>query len=156
MFPDYQIEAFEEIDKSPICDKCGAQLTEAFAIDDDGGCACEVCAEKLFAELAAEATQFALDNCRITRHLPEYDPSLEFRCMPEEYEFGSRESYSPNAYLAVCRHGCTNYDELLRTRSRTCPIQAEFYHAIRSRIEAMIREAAPETARIELDYNDYD
>src|SRR5262249_11396584 len=89
-------ELKETFDHEVKCIKCGVPLEAAYF--DFGDYYCETCVDALAAELNAEAVQFAQEHCKLTKPLPKYDPSCEFRCTPEEYECGQRESYTPNSY----------------------------------------------------------
>ena len=85
--------------------------------------------------------RFAEECCRITRPLPEYQPELEYRCSPEEYRMGERESYSPNAYLCHCRHNCTNYDELVADLGKDSATDHVRYLTIRDKIHELLEKA---------------
>lgn len=113
---------------------------------------CEGCSEELAEIIKAEASEFAKANFKITTPLPRYNPAREFRCTPEEYELGLRESYSRNSHLCHCRHKCTNYDGLIENLSKHSHSikQQIFYEAIRSRADELLAE------RIEEDGDDFD
>jgi hypothetical protein len=87
-----------------------------------------------------EAERYALENCRITKTLPEYDPQYRDARTPEEYRSGDQESYTVNAHRCHCRHNCTNYDELIKTFDRDSLRDNVFYEAIRERIEELLNE----------------
>lgn len=123
---------------SPRCAECN-DLLEGMAEFFDGSYLCESCMISLGWRLRTEAEQFATQNCKITRPIPEYDPDLEYRCSPEDYESGARESYTPNAFLAYCRHCHTNYDELLKPLDKHDHKDLFMYKEIRKRIISLLR-----------------
>ncbi|MDB5306552.1 MAG: hypothetical protein JWO38_754 [Gemmataceae bacterium] len=125
------------------CDACGERLTDECVPDGCGGFFCVPCLKELLKEWEVEARQYAAENCRITRALPEYDPDLEFRPSPEDYAAGDREAYTPNAHMAKCRHEFTNYDELIRNLDRDSMEDQVAYEAIVTRINALLIEAEP-------------
>jgi hypothetical protein len=134
-------EAFEGEDVH--CDECGVKLE--WACYARAAYYCERCMAELAKQAETEAREYALEQCRITRPLPQYDPSREYRCTPEEYDAGDRESYTPNAHACYCRHECTNYDELIEGLDQQCELDQIYYLAIRDRIEELIEEALRRT-----------
>jgi DNA-directed RNA polymerase subunit RPC12/RpoP len=113
---------------------------------------CEDCSEKLVESVEAEVAEFAEQNCKITETLPKYNPAHEFRCTPEEYESGSKESYTHNSHLCYCRHNCTNYDELIKNLDKLGDhLEGKIhYEAIRSRVDELLKE------QIEQDGDEFD
>ena len=140
-------EVFEGEDG--YCSWCDALLVQAYFVA--GRHYCEACATELAREEDVEAREYTREHCRVTRPLPPYDPALEYRCTPEEYAGGARESYTPNAHACYCRHNCTNYDELIRGLERYCPLDQIRYEAIRSRIEELLEEAREAALDAELE-----
>jgi hypothetical protein len=124
------------------CDKLFGE-DEEVAYFEDGYC-CQTCAEERTEIAETEAKQFAEENCKITKTLPKYDPTQEFRCSPDDYESGSRESYTRNSHLCYCRHNCTNYDDLIKGLDK-CDLEDQIaYEAIRCRIEELLRDQIEE------------
>jgi hypothetical protein len=113
----------------------------AVAYAADAGYYCEACIPAVAAEAEVEARAFAREYCRVTRPLPPYDPAREYRCTPEEYASGNRESYTRSAHACYCRHECTNYDELVRGLDRPSVTDQILYAAIRERIKELLEEA---------------
>ena len=134
--------AVEELDgEEIICLICEIQITaEAFWVDEFDGSLCEDCVNEYVQDLETDAKAFAKENCRITRELPQYDDENEYRCTPEEYKMGNRESNTPNAYFARCRHECTNYDELIDGLKKESAATDDHvkYEAIRARIDRIL------------------
>lgn len=130
-----------EIDGDVTCGGCDDPVTGEAYYDGEGTYYCESCATDLAEGWTAEATEYAVQNCRITAPVPAYDPQREFRCTPEEYEAGAKESYTPNAHLAHCRHRCTNYEELLRGLDRDRAHDRVRVAAIRERVTELLEEA---------------
>jgi hypothetical protein len=128
----------EQLDEDATCQSCRRALDEWVYYDWEEHYFCEPCAEALTERWLKEARAYAEANCRITSKLPSYDSSLEFTCTPQEYEEGDRVSYSENAYLCGCRHGCTNYDDLIRPLDRYYPKDRVYYFAIRERIHELL------------------
>jgi hypothetical protein len=127
------------------CLRCGRAIEDEAYYDGVEGYYCEACIGKIIAAYKLEADAFAAEQCRLTRRpLPEYDPSLEYRCTPEQYAAGDRASYSPAAYLAAVRHEATNYDELIAPPDRDSVRDRVFYDAIYRRIMQMIESAMDE------------
>ncbi|MDB5312351.1 MAG: hypothetical protein JWO38_6553 [Gemmataceae bacterium] len=123
------------------CDACDTRLTDELYSDGCGGSFCRPCLEALVEEWEAEARRYAVENCRITQELPEYDPDQEYRPTPEEYEAGMRDAYTPNAFMAKCRHEHTNYDALIRDLYPMSLFDRIAYQAIRARIAALLIDA---------------
>lgn len=129
----------EAYDECVTCDACGEPIVDEIVYYDGRECHYhEHCAAALAEQWNADAEEFAKKHCQITRKLPSYDRQSEFRCTPEEYENGERESYTPNAYLSYCRHGCTNYDELIKKLDREYAKDRVFYYAIRDHIKELL------------------
>lgn len=103
---------------------------------------CEACSEELVKTVEAEAAEFACQHCKITQALPKYNPSQEFRCTPDEYEVGSKESYTRNSHLCYCRHNCTNYEELIKDLHKLDDSLENkiLYEAIRARIDELLEK----------------
>ncbi len=129
-----------ELDEEPACEKCRTRISGE-AYPDDDGWYCESCMRERVFTFEAEARTYAEEHCRITKPLPWYNPLDEYRCTPEEYEMGDRESCTPNAHACHCRHNCTNYDELIKPLDRGSVRDQVFYSAIRDRIEELLEEA---------------
>lgn len=128
-----------------------AECNSVFSPDEDAvfwgsEYRCVGCSEELVKIVEAEAAEFARENCKITKPLPKYNPAYEFRCTPEEYESGLKESYSRNSHVCHCRHNCTNYDELIKDHSKNSELIEDgiFYLAIRSRIDELLSEQIEE------------
>jgi hypothetical protein len=136
MIPLEQLDEGEDI----ACQSCRKEFDEWAYYDWEEHYFCEGCAEALMERWLTEARAYAEANCRITCELPAYDPALEFKCTPQEYEEGDRESYSENAYLCRCRHGCTNYEELIRQLDRDYAEHRVYYTMIRKRIDELLEE----------------
>ncbi len=130
-------------DQDIFCHKCQKQLEEA-CFDGFGRYYCEKCMETRIARVEKRAESYAASQCRITAQLPKYDRAFEFRCTPEDYEMGAKESYSPNAYLAHCRHNCTNYEILIERLDPEQIAHKVWYWAIRDRIETLLQDAIDE------------
>jgi hypothetical protein len=109
---------------------------------DGEGYYCEACMEMRVAGLISQGVAYARQHCAITTPLPEYDPSREEKCTREEYATGFKESYSPNAYRACCRHNCTNYEGLIKGLDKHSHDVGDriLYTAIRERIEELLDE----------------
>ncbi len=139
----YPIPVGELDEEGVACAECGARLEdEAFPVDADYYCA--ECIEELIKDLEEKAIKGAEEKCKITGPLPKYDPKKEFRCTPEDYESGMRESYTPNSYMALCRHKYTNYDELIKNLDRDSLSDEIWYFAVRQRIEELLAERIDE------------
>lgn len=124
------------------CAGCGDDITEVAYPDGATNCyRCEDCTDRLIQELTPEAEQHASEHCKVEHLPPPYDPDLEYRCTPEDYEAGARESYTPNAYRCYVRHRCTNYDELIKGLSRENLAEQIKYHYIRQRTDELVEEA---------------
>lgn len=142
-------EAVEEIGVV-ACSECGEPFDSDSGYvyyDGDHSYYCEICACSVAARYAEEAEAYAEEHCKITGPLPEYDPDEEYKCSPEEYEQGLKDSYSPNAYLALCRHRYSNYEALIKPldkASRTAKGRLA-YQAIRKRIMDLLLEAIGQT-----------
>lgn len=131
----------DEIDGDDVsCAECGANLADEAYFDGDGAYYCEPCMDKFVKEVTWEAKEFAEENCRITEPLPRYDPENEYRCTPEEYQMGARESYTPNSHMSHCRHNCTNYDELIAALDRDSVRDRIYYTAINVKITELLQE----------------
>jgi hypothetical protein len=135
----FDVFPVEELDEGITCDSCDMGIA-GWAYFDGDGFYCTSCAEALTREWFGDAQAFAKERCKIIHKLPAYDPACEYRCTPEEYEEGSRESYTPNAYLCRCRHECTNYDELIADLSRDHAEDRVYYEVIRHRIDELLIE----------------
>lgn len=122
------------------CVECGKHLPQEAFWDGEGAFYCEPCWRPLVEEIEKEAKAYAKEHCKVTRQPPEYDPDLEYRCPPEEYTLGSRESYTPNAFMACCRHHYTNYDELIKPLERDSVRDRIYYRAIRDRITDLLED----------------
>jgi hypothetical protein len=79
---------------------------------------CAECADLYVKESAEIAREHAIDSCKITRALPAFDTDDQFKPTPDEYAAGDKMSNTPNAYLTICRHHYTNYDQLLSELDR--------------------------------------
>jgi hypothetical protein len=124
------------------CAKCGQVLREeAYYDDGDGVHYCETCVKELIESLKGEAIAYAKEHCKITDPLEKYDSQYEYRCTPEDYAHGARESYTENAHMCHCRHNCTNYDELIKDLGRDSIAGRVYYTAIHARIMEMLEEA---------------
>jgi hypothetical protein len=120
------------------CAKCRRREREEVYYDGAGKYYCDGCIDDVIDKAKVEAIAYAEEHCKITSRLPEYDSIHEFRCSPEDYEMGYRESYTPNAYMCHCRHQCTNYDELIDPLD-TDTIEGEvYYKAIKARITELL------------------
>ncbi|MBE7465613.1 MAG: hypothetical protein HS116_19230 [Planctomycetes bacterium] len=129
-----------------LCEKCKTKIEEeAYHLID--AYYCESCVGDLEDDVEIDAVAFAEKNCRIAHPLPKYDASQEFKCTPEEYANGNRESNTPNAYLCRCRHKFTNYDELIRELDRSEPHDRILYVAIHGRVMQLIKEALGDDAK---------
>ncbi len=120
--------SIEELDDVAACCSCVINIAGELYFDENS-CYCEDCALALSKEWFEDAQAFAQEQCKVTSKLPAYDPTCEFKCTREEYEGGSRESYTPNAYLCFCRHRCSNYDELIADLDRG-DAEDRVYHAV--------------------------
>ena len=126
-----------------ICCQCHCELRgndRAFPVSE--GEVCETCSPKYEASLTQKAERFALENCKILLPLPEYDDENEYRCTPEEYDAGIRDSNTPNAYFTMCRHEYTNYDELIRPYPKNSDDLTDimYYDAIQTQIYRLLIE----------------
>ena len=122
------------------CAWCRKRLEEEACYDGDKHHFCEACLETLVQDLDGKATAYAEANVEITGPIPDYDPLLEYRCTPEEYRDGFRESYSPKAYRAFLRHKRSNYDHLIKNLGKSV-FDRIFYLAIRDRVDALLDDA---------------
>jgi hypothetical protein len=160
-FPDFPMAFFpsgvpanELRDGEPVsCDLCSKQITDLCYLDNEHTY-CEGCTEALVKKLTGEAVAFAQENCVVTREFPKYDPSREFRCTPEQYENGDRESYTPNAYICHCRHTRTNYDDLIAGLDRDSIEDRVYYDAIRNRVDELVRDGIDSV--METDEDEYE
>lgn len=129
-------EIEETFGTSALCSQCGAALESVGYFDDSDHHAdsikffCEKCAQQAVDALVAEAEVFARTNCKITSELPPFYCDLEFRCTPEEYENGNRESYTENSHFCGCRHNCTNYEELISEHSDEWSMRGRAYYMV--------------------------
>jgi hypothetical protein len=123
----------EALERGVECAGCGVPFADMAYYDGDAGYFCERCDRERGERLTAEARIYAERECRITRPLPEYDRRRE-------------HSHTPDAYLAHCRHSCTNYDELIVGLDRESVRNRIYYDAIRDRITELIEQARPDTA----------
>jgi hypothetical protein len=147
IFDTVPVEAMEDLGVDPCCQKCNARLMYYGNYDNgDGSYYCDACATAFIKEWEDKAWDYAVEACKITEPLPEYDHSCEYRCTPEEYEAGDRESHSPGSYAAFCRHNCTNYDDLIKPLSRYSAEDRVMYAAIRERTMEML-ESHPDFMR---------
>ncbi len=144
-----------ECDGECLCDDCGDFLgAEVYNLEDGDsvGHLCKSCAVAMAESVAAEAKVYAREHCKITSPLPRFDPSREYRCTPEQYENGDRESYTRNSHACHCRHECTNYDELIRGLDESNPLDRLRYAIVRSQIEELIEiagDASYEVAEVD-------
>lgn len=129
---------------------CGCNLYEVYDNPDTDALlagderVCPNCYEAWAEECAeSEAQAYAIEHCRLTAQVPDYDPELHYACSAEDYEMGAKESYTPNALLAWARHNATNYDELVKDLDRDSGEHRAYYTAIRQRVEQLILDAAP-------------
>jgi hypothetical protein len=122
------------------CSSCRICFGEFAYYDGRDKHYCEKCAGTLLDEWRADAEAFASQRCEVTRELPAYDPASEFRCSPDDYRQGARESYTENAYDTCCRHGCTNYDQVRRGFDGDYAKDRLFYVFVRERCDELIRE----------------
>ena len=135
-------------DPELVCCDCGMPAGE-FEDEPKPNCPgglyrCPVCTIDHDEEVSRDdARQYALENCRITSKLPEYDSEVHYAVTPEEFEEGDKESHTPNALLAYARHNCSNYDELIKGLAKMDGADRTYYSAIRKRIDKMICEAEP-------------
>jgi hypothetical protein len=127
------------------CESCGKKLRRyAYCISD--GAYCKACSADAYADADADAyeeecREYAEAECKITMPFPIYDPDHEHRVTREEYEHGSRESYSRNAHSCHCRHQCTNYDSLIRKIAKDgSEASMVMYSAIRQRIQELVED----------------
>jgi hypothetical protein len=127
-----------EDDDDIYCAECEERLDNACLCDD--GYYCESCMKALIDELEPEAEAYALENCKITGPIHRFDKSFENRCTREEYEGGSKESYTENSVRCYNRHCRTNYDELIKHLDKDSPQDRVCYHAIRTRIDQLLEE----------------
>jgi len=119
------------------CVICKKHITgEAYPIEEEWFC--EQCAEACLADIQKEAIAFALEHCRITSPLHQFQEEYEYRCGHEEYELGCKESYTENSVRAFNRHCCTNYDDLIEGLDRFDATDHVFYVAIRERIDELV------------------
>jgi len=98
------------------CEGCGEHLTDMAYYDGVGAHYCEDCIVGKIDEAKSEASEFAIENCRITKPLPYSD-------------------------LGRCRHNCTNYEELIEKLNKDGVIDQVFYSAIRERIDELLDHA---------------
>jgi hypothetical protein len=147
---------FEEGDEL-CCEGCESVIEDEAYYDGYESHYCEQCSSDLEQRAYDEAKAFAMEHCELLPPLPEYDPEFSFRASPEEYENGERESCSPAAYRAVCRHAYSNYDVLIRDLDRDGYIDRIYYEVIRARVEELIQQAIDEMdddVRLALDARD--
>lgn len=141
----------ERFEDGVHCAECNQHLREEAYYDGVESYYCEHCIDKLIESAKTEARSYAEANCKITKPLPKYDPQYEYRCTPEEYEMGARESYTPNAHMCHCRHNCTNYEELMKPLDRDSVVHQVFYSAIHNRITELLDEVIAEMVYDEAD-----
>ncbi|QDV66972.1 hypothetical protein Poly24_06620 [Rosistilla carotiformis] len=134
-------QQFDEVDDidGPYCEGCGDSTGDVESLGDSWYC--DSCLSAALPDWKTEAREFALQQCKITTAIPEFDSLDQHRCTPDDYAMGYRESNTPNAYACRCRHEYTNYDALVAGfpqhgdgRDRI------FYLAIRRRIEELLEE----------------
>lgn len=128
------------------CAECGEHVAHEAYLDGVGAYFCESCMNQFIREVEGEAVAYAEGHCKITLPLPRYDPTREYRCTPDEYAVGLRESYTTNAHMCSCRHNCTNYDELIKSLDRDSVRDKIYYMAIRARITDLLETAIEELA----------
>ncbi len=134
------MSCYEDEFEGLSCAECNSKLTEVTgAIPDGEGWLCPSCYERMRENEEEAAEKFARENCMITQPFPKCDPALEFRCSPEDYEVGAKESYTPSSYRAKCRHECTNYDKLCKDL-RGCDEHGIRHLAIHARIRELVEE----------------
>ena len=127
---------------NPICCGCSREIEiEACYVDPNGSVVCYECydQDRVLVE-SPERIEEAVAECEILFELDEYHRSKEWRPTHEEYGMGLREAYTPNAYVCYCRHGCTNYDSLIRDLDRSDPVDQAVYSAIRERIDELVNQ----------------
>jgi len=132
------VEAILEVGGSNECKYCESEFEDFGIYDGVDSHFCESCAIMLCQEYFDDAIVSAEEECRITKDLPKFDPTYQWACTREEYEFGFRESNTENAYRTICRHQYTNYDELISGLDRDSMYDQAKYHAIRSTVEKLI------------------
>jgi hypothetical protein len=129
----------ETEDEELRCGLCATTIQdEAYMGDDEW--LCLSCVKAKIERITKEAIAFAAENCRVTGKLPKYETELEWKCTPEEYDAGFKESYSPNSYEAFCRHHCTNYDELIKDLDRYALTDQIYYSMIMNRIVKLLQD----------------
>lgn len=124
----------------PRCAGCKGVIEDRVCFDGEGYF-CEPCMEAEAERIIPGAEAYAAENCVVTSRLEKYDRSLEYRCTPEEYESGMKESYSPNSYRAHFRHDCTSYDRLIKALDRDSLAGRIYYLAIRERVDSLFAKA---------------
>jgi hypothetical protein len=136
---------FENNGGSGCCYSCGAALSGNDLVFFDGEQAyCGGCAVEVESEFDGEAEEFALRHCRITASPRPYEEWCRDKPPPPtpgEYEAGIRECGSDNAYMAYCRHNCTNYDRLLSSRLDKSIDAVNHVVAIKRRIHELMGKA---------------
>lgn len=130
----------EDYEEGVQCADCDTHLPEEAYYDGIDEFFCKKCMDLRIEECHQEAVEFALENCRITSPLPEYESELELRCSPDAYAMGDWACYTPDYHMARCRHNCTNYDELIKDLDREAVPDRIYYNAIRERITDLLLE----------------
>lgn len=138
----------EQFREGVFCAECGEHLLGEACYDGISRHFCEPCMERLVELAENEAETYAEENCRITKPLPKYDPRFEYKCSPEAYEAGAKQSYTENSHMCHCRHNCTNYHELLKPLDKNIGNvwHRVRYWAIRERIDELLEDAMEEMA----------
>ncbi|HQX50739.1 MAG TPA: hypothetical protein PLY87_02345 [Planctomycetaceae bacterium] len=132
------VDAILEFIGDAICMECKDEMIEWGVFDGVERYLCESCAETICCELIPTAKDAAMNSLEFTCELPTFDPAKAWACTSKEYEMGSRESYTENAFRTHCRHQCTNYDELIADLDRDNMYDQVSYQAIRCHVDRMI------------------
>jgi hypothetical protein len=151
----FSVECLKDEFEIEACTVCGAPFEEFGYMDPaDGKCYCADCLDRIVAPIIQDAKQFAEERCAITRPFPAFFADMEYRCTPEDYDSGARESYTENSYRTTLRHDYTNYDDLIKDYCKDSTRGRVFYHAIRERIKFLIEEAIDENDLIHNSFDD--
>lgn len=137
---DWNYLPVDEINEEVFCRHCQRTIEEWAYFEDGIGFSCEACAEALAERVVPEAERFAKEHCKVTFRPQPYNPAYEFRPTPEEYDAGNKEAYTPNSYETMCRHACTNYDELIQNLSKDRIEDRVYYWAVRVRINELVED----------------
>jgi hypothetical protein len=148
-------------DERVFCNECSCELRadddelKLFfrCFDDNPDNNCDYCSnchdagEQFLFECVKEESEELLSQCKLTKELPVYDTAMEYRCTPDDYGQGYKESYSPSSYLAYCRHSHTNYEELIDGLGQS-GVDAFVYRAVKRRCNELVRQSAKMIRRL--------